>query len=304
MKQSALLGACSGFGQKRSGVDLAPALFRRLLKENSYNDVGDVREFATQHSNRTQRAWSVITKLEHAAYEALKKHSTLLTIGGDHSIAAGTISATLKHHPDARVVYMDAHGDINTRETSPTGNLHGMPLAALLQLFENPLASPALKPENLFFIGVRDLDSGEKQIIEQHKIQIVTAREIREDRKATLEKFRSWLRRSSSPVHFSFDVDALDPSVASATGIHVEDGLSTSEARAFTKLLQAEAQVIAVDLVELNPTVGDLEHTLHHVETILREIHFVRKMFAARWPWHRPRRRALSNVTSRRVLAT
>ena len=201
MKSTALIGVCSGFGQKRAGVDLGPQLMRTQLKSNTFHDEGDIHEFHTQHSDKTRCAWSVISKLEKRAKQALANFETLFTIGGDHSIAAGTISATLHHHPNARVVYMDAHGDINTPETSPTGNLHGMPLAALLGLFENPLEHSTLKPENLFYVGVRDLDDGEREIIETHHISIVTARDIRENRKAALDKFRNWLRQNNEPVH-------------------------------------------------------------------------------------------------------
>lgn len=310
--QTAFIGVCSGFGQKRAGVDLGPQLMREDLKSDRFTDFGDIHEFHTQHSDLTKRAWNVITKLEKRAIEALSEHETLLTIGGDHSIAAGTISATLHHHPDARVVYMDAHGDINTPGTSPTGNLHGMPLAAVLGLFESPLANrnSKLKPENLFFIGVRDLDEGEKEIIARHKIEIITANDIRLNKRAALMKFKFWLRKSSEPVHFSFDVDALDPESAKATGIHVVDGLSPAEAKAFARLLQREAKVIAVDLVELNPSVTtkqEVERTLRHIESILKEIHFVKKLYGRRWlRFSRRSGRALGrpkNVTSRRVFA-
>ncbi len=307
MKQTALIGVCSGFGQKRAGVDLGPQLMRTQFKPGAYCDHGDIHEFHTQHSDKTKRAWNVISKLEERAKQALAQNETLLTIGGDHSIAAGTISATLHHYPNARVVYMDAHGDINTPETSPTGNLHGMPLAAVLNLFANPLANATLKPENLFFIGVRDLDEGEKEIIARNQIQIVTARDVRENKKAALEKFKRWLRLSSEPVHFSFDVDALDPDSVKATGIHVENGLSPAEAKSFTKLLQKEARIVAVDLVELNPAVTtnqEVQRTLRHVESILKEIHFVKKLYGHRW-LRLPRVSGRpKNVTSRKVFAT
>ncbi len=301
MVTTALIGVCSGFGQKRQGVDLAPQLMRTQLQH--FEDYGDIHEFHTQHSDRNKRAWNVITKLEERATQALAANETLLTIGGDHSIAAGSISATLGKYPGARVVYMDAHGDINTPETSPTGNLHGMPLAALLNLFTSPIKNAKLKPENLFFIGVRDLDEGEKKIIRDLNINLISAKDVRANRKAALAKFRSWLRESDEPVHFSLDVDALDPASAKATGIHVEDGLTPAEAKSFTRTLQKEARVIAVDLVELNPAVAtpdETKRTLKSIQTILKEIHFVKKLYGRRWfRAQRPK-----NVTSRRVFAT
>ena len=273
------LGVCSGVGQTLPGLEQAPRFlresgFKEDLTNRSINvlDLGDIHP----NMNSINNAWELIEKVRKKAFETLQNKQTLLTIGGDHSLAIGTIQATLMNYSNAKIIWVDAHGDINTPETSLTGNLHGMPLAALLGLFKNPIAGPKLLSENLLMIGVRDLDNAELNFLKELKIVVITAEEIRKDYKKTLAQVVNWLAKNSdAPIHLSFDLDSIDPSYAPATGLHVPGGLTLDYA---TKLIHQIAQtkkIVSLDLVEFNPLSvknnNDLDLTISTIKTILIE---------------------------------
>ncbi|KAI9604855.1 hypothetical protein H4Q26_002825 [Puccinia striiformis f. sp. tritici PST-130] len=158
------------------------------------------------------------------------KGEMIVTIGGDHSLAIGTLSGTLNAFPEACVIWVDAHADINTPESTETGNLHGCPVSFLLSTLHagkdiEPFKwiKPCLQPDRLVYIGLRDIDMGERKILQENNIRCFTMHDI--DRhgigkviEMALESVNKDLKR---PIHLSFDVDALDPSVAPSTGTPV-----------------------------------------------------------------------------------
>lgn len=188
-----------------------------------------------------------------------------LIIGGDHSQSIGTISALLNKNPDLGIIWIDAHGDINTPETSLTGQLHGMPLAVLLGLTkkdefpEFSFAWGCLKPEQLVYLGVRDLDLGEAEIIEKLKIPVYTNDDISNNGlPLILEKALDHL--SGREIHVSFDIDAVDPKLAPSTGVPVDDGLTLADIIYLGQRLADTNRVQSIEIVELNPDLcyGDL----------------------------------------------
>ncbi|KAJ8507497.1 hypothetical protein ONZ45_g10155 [Pleurotus djamor] len=203
-----------------------------------------------------------------------------VTLGGDHSLAMGTISGTLTTYPDAGIIWVDAHADINTIETTDTGNIHGMPLAFLLGLTAAPPTTPPsetdtashatrpfswikpiLKPSSLVYIGLRDVDSGEKAILKKHGIKAFSMHEV--DRYGigrVVEMALEWLnkdRQESRPIHLSFDVDAMDPSVAPSTGTPVRGGLTFREGHYICEAVYETGDLVAFDLMEVNPSLAD-----------------------------------------------
>jgi arginase len=248
----AIIGFCSGLGQKHQGLELAPEALRasglnQILQRQSavVEDHGDI------HPQDGADPWSILLGLKEKALSILQNGSRLLTIGGDHSLAVATVQATLSIFPEARLVWVDAHGDINTPETSLSGNIHGMPLAALLGLFKCPLAGPLLAPKNLLLIGVRDLDPAEKEFLRELQIEVITAEEANSP-KAFL-RIERWLGQSLEPIHLSFDVDSLDPSFGPATGIRVPDGISLDFSKQLVSSLARTQCLVSMDFVELNP---------------------------------------------------
>jgi arginase len=179
-------------------------------------------------------------------------------LGGDHSIALGSIGAMAKAHGPGGVLWVDAHGDVNTPESSPTGNVHGMVLAALLGWAGDGFESdawplPALDPERVALVGVRILDEGEKELLQRHGVFVLTMSDV--DRMGVESAFSQALERTAGPgfVHVSFDMDSVDPTVAPGVGTPVQGGLSYREAHLALELVAESGLMSSLDVVEVNP---------------------------------------------------
>lgn len=157
----------------------------------------------------------------------IQSKSFPLVLGGDHSIAIGTLAGVSKHYKNLGVIWYDAHGDLNTAETSPSGNIHGMPLAASLgyghELLTNLLGtSPKIKPEHVVIIGARSLDEGERKLIKELGIKVFTMHEIdRLGMTKVMEETIEYLKDHTDGVHLSLDLDGLDPNDAPGVGTPV-----------------------------------------------------------------------------------
>lgn len=191
-----------------------------------------------------------------------KQRRPLINVGGDHSMAIATVSATLRTYPDAKVLWVDAHPDLNTYKASRTKSFHGMPLAYLAGLdwpfaqgqfpyitYENRLSLS----ERVMYIGIRDIDPYEAKQISRHKIPFVTVSEMRTDPGVCIKRVLEWVQ--GSPLHLSFDVDAIDPDEVPSTGTPVSEGLSSIEAKLIVDSLR-DTNIVNVDLTELNLGIG------------------------------------------------
>jgi len=188
-----------------------------------------------------------------------------LTLGGDHSLAMGTISGSFSRYPDACVIWVDAHADINTAETTDTGNIHGMPVSFLLGLGsripEFDWVKPLLTAERLVYIGLRDVDAGEKRILKENGIRAFSMHEV--DKYGIGRVVEMALDhvnpKRDRPIHLSFDVDALDPTVAPSTGTPVRGGLTFREGHYICEAIYETGCLVALDIMEVNPTLADSE---------------------------------------------
>lgn len=188
-----------------------------------------------------------------------------LVLGGDHSISMGSI-AGVANRGRTGVLWVDAHADVNTPDTSPSGNVHGMPLAHLLGYGDPRLLSiwdsqPAIKPEDVVFIGLRSIDEGERAFIREHKLRAYTMKEI--DKLGMARVTEQAINQLShlDRVHVSFDADALDPTVAPGVGTPVDGGLSYREAHLLMEMLAEAGIVTSLDLVEVNPILDSHNRT-------------------------------------------
>jgi arginase len=182
-----------------------------------------------------------------------------LVIGGDHSIALGSIRGAARHKKIG-VIWIDAHADFNTPETTPSGNIHGMPLAALCGLGDARLVQlwdehvPVLDPRNVVVIGARDLDDGEKRNLQQTGVMVMGMEQI--DRMGMFHAMEKALARAMQDVdglYLSFDVDSLDPRHAPGVGTPVTGGLTYREAHLACEMVAETGKLIGMDLVEVNP---------------------------------------------------
>ncbi|HDC9254913.1 TPA: arginase [Staphylococcus aureus] len=285
-----IIGAPSTFGQRKLGVDLGPTAIRYVglisrLKQLGLDvyDKGDIKVPAVNiekfHSEQKglrnyDEIIDVNQKLNKEVSASIENNRFPLVLGGDHSIAVGSVSAISKHYNNLGVIWYDAHGDLNIPEESPSGNIHGMPLRILTgegpkELLE--LNSNVIKPENIVLIGMRDLDKGERQFIKDHNIKTFTMSDIdklgiKEVIENTIEYLKS---RNVDGVHLSLDVDALDPLETPGTGTRVLGGLSYRESHFALELLHQSHLISSMDLVEVNPLIDRNNHTAEQAVSLV-----------------------------------
>lgn len=204
-----------------------------------------------------------------------------IMLGGDHCLAMGSVAASLERQPNLGVLWFDAHADINTPLTSPTGNMHGMPLAALMNLRDIQKAPgfehryPILKPERVAYIGLRDVDDGEKRLIQEMGLSCAFDMEdlkrygMKELIKQVIKKL---CPTGTEPLHLSFDVDGMDPAEAPSTGTPVADGVRLHEALEMIQYVRSTGCLYSMDVVEVNPSLGteeDAEVTITNAQLVM-----------------------------------
>jgi len=203
-------------------------------------------------------------------------------LGGDHSLAIGSIAASSTAYEDLCVIWVDAHADINTPKTSPTGNIHGMPVAFLMQLDMVPvpgfewLKEKKLTPERIVYVGLRDVDEGEKEILKQLNIKAFSMTKvehygIKQIMQMALDHV---CPNRDKPIHLSFDVDGIDPYDVPSTGTPVRGGLTYREARYLCERVCETGQLVSMDIVEVNPKLGSAEEVRKTVDTAVNLARF------------------------------
>jgi arginase len=212
--------------------------------------------------------------LAYEVYKFLRNGVFPIVVGGDHSIAIGSVSGTKMAFPKERlgVVWIDAHADLHTPWTTPSGNVHGMPLALLMHIEKKGrnrpqvytmatwdrlrkigVSGPKLLPVDLVFIGLRDYEPEERAIIEEHGIKVITVADVRKKGAAAAVKAALEHLGACQRIHVSFDVDSLDPTISVGTGTPVPDGLFVEEARDLLTGLCSDTRTCTLDVVEINP---------------------------------------------------
>ena len=302
-----LIGAPTDIGASRLGAAMGPDALRvaqlaEALRQQGC-EVRDAGNLAGPPNPRGERdaasglrnfaqvlAWC--QAVHHAVHQVLLEQRLPLMLGGDHSLAVGSISAVARHcrarGQRLRVIWLDAHADFNTPATSPSGNAHGTPVASLCGLGPRELAelagfAPALAEESLCQIGLRSVDDQEKYLIKRHGIEVYDMRAIDE------LGMREVMTRALAPVagedvhlHLSFDVDFLDPEIAPGTGTTVRGGPNYREAQLCMEMIADTGRLGSLDIVELNPAldvrnqtaelVVDLVESLFGKSTLVKDV--------------------------------
>ena len=265
-----IIGAPIEIGTSEPGSLMGPAALRtaglgRVLQDLGYavNDAGDLAPdcAAGQRDLPAIRAW--MTLIAGAVEAAFTRGSLPLVAGGDHSLSLGSIDGMLRHcrrtGRPVFVLWLDAHADFNTVETSPSGNVHGMPLAALSgepgfdSLFEG-MERPRLDPRHIHLFGLRSIDAGERALVTRRDVKVVDMRTIDEfGVVAPLRRILDRVRAADGHLQVSFDIDFLDPTVAPGVGTTVPGGATFREAHLIMEMLCDSGLVGSLDVVELNP---------------------------------------------------
>ncbi len=279
IQKISLIGAPVDLGAGRRGVDMGPSAIRYAgIKERllglgfSVRDEGNVQAplaelieapASTEKLRYLEPLTEFFQALSRKVADVVEAGAFPIILGGDHSIALGTINGSAligrAKHRDLGVLWIDAHGDFNTHETTPSGNIHGMPLAALAGLGHPSLThlmghAPAIRANQIVLVGVRDLDRLERLLLRESGAHVFTMHDI--DRRGMADVMSEAIElagRSKDGIHVSFDMDVLDPTEVPGVGTPVPGGISYREAHLAMELIHASRKMVSLDLVEVNP---------------------------------------------------
>lgn len=282
MNKLSIIGVPMDLGQTRRGVDMGPSAIRyagviERIENIGYSveDKGNIEIALAErvHSNENTNLKNLKAvadaseRLAQTVSDVITNKRFPLVLGGDHSIAIGTLAGVSRHYKNLGVIWYDAHGDLNTADTSPSGNIHGMPLAASIGIGDEALTriggyTPKVKPENIVIIGARSLDEGEKELIKEKGIKVYTMHEIdRMGMTKVMEETILYLRDKTDGIHLSLDLDGLDPHDAPGVGTPVIGGISYRESHLAMEMLAESQLITSAEFVEVNPILDERNKT-------------------------------------------
>ena len=279
-----IIGVPMDLGASRRGVDMGPSALRvaglqARLKQlgRQVEDIGNVpvpqpeeQHFGEKRARYLDEISQACKGLADAVKKALDEDFVPLVLGGDHSIAVGTAAGAAAHfHKQGKrigLIWLDAHGDMNTPESSPSGNVHGMPLASIMgygppELTELAGIMPMIEPRSVVLVGIRELDSKERRLVKDSGVHIFTMREI--DERGMREVMNEALRFASDDtagIAVSLDMDFVDPTDAPGVGTPVRGGVTYREAHLALEMIADSKSMVSFEVVEVNPVI-DLHNT-------------------------------------------
>ena len=266
--------------------DLANLDFETIIKNNSRGDNASFNEH--KGAKNSKIVGEATHMLSFIVEQEIKKGRFPIVLGGDHSIAIGTLAGALRARPNIGVIWVDAHADLNTPDTSESGNMHGMPVGLLMQGLvkdyrsipglewissssddDKGVIQPLLDPDSIVYVGLRDVDAAEREIIHEKNIKTFTMHDI--DRYGIGNVMDMALEHlfdkdPNRPIHLSYDIDAVDPLLAPATGTAVRGGLTYREAHFVAEAVAKSGNLTSIEMVELNPTLSDGQGSRETVE--------------------------------------
>jgi arginase len=272
-----LVGVPMDLGAGRRGVDMGPSAIRiagvsQGLRHLGFTveDDGDVgvpapetRDPGSPNARYLEPIYHVCNRLRLRVRRSLEQGEVPVVLGGDHSVAIGTVAGVSEHfkNRDRRIglVWVDAHADMNTPESSPTGNIHGMPLATLVgmghpRLVELGGFSPKVERRNVCLIGIRDIDEAERKIVRGSGIHAYTMRDVDErGMRAIMQEALGFVTDGTDGFHVSFDLDGMDPRDVPGTGTPVKGGISWREANLLMEMVSDTGKMTSLEVTELNP---------------------------------------------------
>ncbi len=288
-----IIGVPMDLGQRRRGVDMGPSVIRYAglhqqlralghtvtdsgnlpvpLPENELSEPistsGGTSQWEVEGKARhLQSIASVCRNIYQAAYDINHRGEIALFLGGDHSLSIGTVSAITAQQDSVGVLWVDAHGDFNTPDITPSGNVHGMSLAAIMGLGAPELTNighvgAKILPSQAVILGARDIDPLEKKALKELGVRVITMRDIDEHGIAVATRAAMEHLHACKRIHVSLDMDSLDPSEAPGVGTPVPGGLSFREAHLLMEILHDSQKVTSLDIVEINPILDERNRT-------------------------------------------
>jgi arginase len=280
-----VLGAPMDLGAGRRGVDMGPSAMRVAGLDEKIQSLGyEVKDLGNievdqpeavpegpQRARYLPQIAQTCTRLAETIERVKEDAAVPLVLGGDHSIAIGTLTGVASHYRKRNqrvgLIWIDAHADMNTPETSPSGNVHGMPLACIIGMGPNELTqlngfAPKVEARNVVLVGIRDVDQLERPYVRQTGVRAFTMREIDEmGMRAVMREALAIACDGTAGVHISFDMDAVDPREAPGVGTPVRGGLTYREAHLAMEMVCDSQQMLSMEVVEVNPVIDEANRT-------------------------------------------
>jgi len=291
-----LIGVPIDLGADRRGVDMGPSAIRYALLQHELEKLGyevadkgnvevPIAEMCQISEPKLKYIDCIVPmarRVSGVVATSIQANRVPVVIGGDHSLSVGSIRGAAKHKK-LGVIWVDAHADFNTSETTPSGNIHGMPLSALCGMGDPRLTRlwdetpPILDPTKVAVIGARDLDAGEKRNLREVGVMVMGMEQIdRYGMVTAMEKALAQVSRDIDGIYLSFDMDSLDPRHAPGVGTPVQGGLTYREAHLACELIAETGQLIGMDIVEVNPIL-DVQN-----QTALLAVEFIKSALGSR----------------------
>jgi arginase len=289
-----IIGVPMDLGASRRGVDMGPSALRvaglqARIKQlgHQVEDIGNISVKQPEEMSYGEKRAKYLAEIADACKDlaamvekSLEESMLPVVLGGDHSIAAGTLSGVASHFKkkDRKIglIWLDAHGDINTPESSPSGNVHGMPLAAAMgygaaELVELQGFKPKVEPQNISLVGIRDLDSQEKKLAKKAGVHVFTMRDIDErGMREVMSDALKYAMDDTDGISVSLDMDFVDPSDAPGVGTPVRGGVTYREAHLAMEMIADTEAMVSLEVVEINPVIDEHNRTaLLGVELVL-----------------------------------
>jgi arginase len=290
-----IIGVPMDLGASRRGVDMGPSALRvaglqARIKQlgHQVEDIGNISvkqpeemSYGEKRAKYLGEIAEACKDLAEAVQKSLEEHMLPLVLGGDHSIAAGSISGVAAHFrkeekKQVGFLWLDAHGDMNTPESSPSGNVHGMPLASIMgygppELVELMGFKPKVEPQNIVLVGIRDLDSQEKKLVKKSGVHVLTMRDIDErGMREVMSDALKYAMDDTDGIAVSLDMDFVDPSDAPGVGTPVRGGVTYREAHLAMEMIADSEAMVSLEIVEINPVIDEHNRTaLLGVELVL-----------------------------------
>jgi arginase len=289
-----IIGVPMDLGASRRGVDMGPSALRvaglqARIKQlgHQVEDIGNISVKQPEEMSYGEKRAKYLAEIADACKDlaaivekSLEENMMPVVLGGDHSIAAGSLSGVAtyfkKKEKKIGLIWLDAHGDINTPESSPSGNVHGMPLAAAMgygatELVELQGFKPKVEPQNISLVGIRDLDSQEKKLAKKSGVHVFTMRDIDErGMREVMSDALKYAMDDTDGISVSLDMDFVDPSDAPGVGTPVRGGVTYREAHLAMEMLADTEAMVSLEVVEINPVIDEHNRTaLLGVELVL-----------------------------------
>jgi arginase len=284
-RQIRVIGVPLDLGQSRRGVDMGPSAVRVAGLEARLEAIGHVvedggnvavaipeqKKEGAAHAKYLKEITATCTKSADLVLKTIEAGKVPMVLGGDHSVAAGTVAGVAEFYrrQDQKIglIWIDAHSDMNTPDTSPSGNVHGMPLAAIMGLGPAELGniynfSPKVRPENCVLVGIRDVDAHEKENIRRAGVEVFTMRDIDErGMRSVMEEALRMAGRGTAGYHVSLDMDWIDPEDAPGVGTPVWGGATYREAHLAMEIISDHGRMLSFEIVEVNPVIDEHNQT-------------------------------------------